>query len=133
MLANSGEQKFSEFLKLKGITFGQVTTYLFYAIDTWLIGLLVAFIILLVIAKRRGWFWVNSLIVFLVVFILRLPNFLGWTYFKNIFLEPGHLFNSTTLYLLTNGLVLLSLGIFVFFFRPLNNFIEANRLVIVNH
>ena len=133
ILIYSGESKFSEFLKHTNFTFAQVITYFFYANDAWLIGLLVAFVISLIIAKRWKWFWVNSLIVLLVVFTLKRLDFLGWSYLKEIFLEPGHLFHNTALYLLVNGLVLLALGIFVFFYGPFNNFIDNNRLVFVDH
>jgi hypothetical protein len=135
ILVNSGDKKASEFLTKNNIGPGQFVSYAFYASEAWVIGLVIAFIISLIISRRRKWFWVNSLIVFFVAFVLKRLHSLGWIYLKQIFLEPGHLFifNSTALYLLTNGLLLLLLGILAFSFRPFNDFIEKNRLAIENH
>jgi hypothetical protein len=133
ILVNSGDKKASKFLESKNISVGQFISYTFYVYKAWFVGLLVAFFISLIIANRRKWYWVNSIIMLLIVFTLKQFNFLGWTYLKVIFLKPGLLFNSTALYLLTNGIILLLLGIFVFCFRPFNNFIDNNRLIIADH
>ena len=95
------------------------------------IGLLVAFIISLTIAIRRNWFWFNSLIVLILAYTLSWFNLLGWRYLRNIFLTPGEIFKNTTLEFLTNGIILLTIGLFIFFLTKGNKFIAiGNRTVV---
>jgi len=104
--------------------------YFYYTEATWIIGLLVSFIISLVIAKRHKWFWVNSLIVFILLFVLKRWNISGWSFLKYIFLAPGEIFRSNMLLLLTNGLILLGLGFFVFYYKRFNDFIDGRKIAI---
>ena len=89
------------------------------------IGLLVALIISLTISIRQKWFWVNSIIVLVLAYSLSWFNLLGWTYLKKIFLTPGEIFRNTTLEFLTNGIILLTLGLLTFFLSKANNFIAT--------
>ena len=91
------------------------------------VGLLVAFIISLSLSIRRKWFWFNSFIVLLVAYVLSWFGLLGWTYLKIIFLTPGEIFSNTTLQFLTNGILLLSLGLLTFFMSQSNKFITAGN------
>jgi hypothetical protein len=90
------------------------------------IGLLVAFIISLTISIRRKWFWFNSFIVLTTLYVLSRFDLLGWTYLKYIFLRPGTVFKSTTFEYLTNGIILLVLGLLTFFLTKTTKFIESN-------
>ena len=104
--------------------------YFWFTEATWILGLLAAFIISLVIAKRKKWFWVNSLIVFILLFVLMRWKISGWGFLKYIFLAPGEIFRSNLLWLLTNGLVLLGLGLFVFYYKKFNDFIDGRKIAI---
>ncbi|MFI5406733.1 MAG: hypothetical protein ACHQ1D_09505 [Nitrososphaerales archaeon] len=48
---------------------------------------------------------------------------------KNIFLAPGQITSNTTIEFLINGTILLSIGVFILFFKPLNRFIEFGKIV----
>ena len=87
------------------------------------IGLLVGFGISLTISIKRKWFWFNSFLVFVLLYLLSWFNLLGWTYLKKIFITPGEVFDNTTLEFLTNGLLLLTLGLLTFFLAKTNKFI----------
>jgi hypothetical protein len=94
-----------------------------------IVGLWIAFIISLVISIRRKWFWFNSLITFLLTYFLYRFDLIGWRYLKNIFLALGQLFNDTFIELLLNGTLMLTIGLFLFFLRPILRFIDnGNKL-----
>jgi hypothetical protein len=97
-------------------------------------GLLVAFIISLTISFKRKWFWFNSFLVLVFVHILGRLDLLGWAYLKKIFLVPGEIFANTKLQFLTDGLLLLALGLLTFFLTKTNKFIAiGNQGKDVNH
>jgi glucan phosphoethanolaminetransferase (alkaline phosphatase superfamily) len=94
-----------------------------------LAGEMIALGISLTITIRRRWFWFNSLLVPVLIFLLSLFGLLGWHYLKMIFLIPGEIFSSPVMEYLANGLIMLALGLFVFFGRPTNGFIKkGNRI-----
>ena len=82
------------------------------------IGLIVAYIISWQISLRRNWFWLNSVIVFAIAFVLKYNNLLGWSSLQHVFLAPGHVFrvNSIACFL-TNGLIMLAIGLVLFFLK----------------
>ena len=135
--SSSDQEELNNFLKDKDFTAGQMITYFYYASAVWLLGLIIAFIFSLLISKKRKWFWINSLIVFLLVFFLKEYDLLGWSFLKSIFLTPGKIFKNSpyyvTLYLLTDGLILLGLGIFTFLNRRINEFIDNGNWTAQNH
>lgn len=87
-------------------------------------GLLIAFLISLIISIKQKWFWFNSLITFLLTYFLYRFDYLGWDYFKKIFLSLGQLFNNTFIEFLLNGTLLLTIGLLLFFLKPLMQFID---------
>jgi len=123
MIRNRGESDFASTLEKNNVD----PSRLFYLEVSMslgkTLGLLVAFIISLTICIKRKWFWVNSLIVFISAYTLSWFNLLGWAYLKNIFLSAGELFNNTTAEVLTNSLLLLTLGLLFFFLPSVNKFI----------
>lgn len=131
-LSNSNDDDLNNFLKDKGFTMGDLILYFYYATAVWLLGLFVAFLISLSISRRKNWFWANALIVSLLMCFLRAYDLLGWSFLKTIFLAPGEIFKSsahyTALYLLTNGTILLALGIFTFSNRRIIAFIDRGNL-----
>ncbi|MEO8770036.1 MAG: hypothetical protein ABI402_08125 [Ferruginibacter sp.] len=88
------------------------------------IGLIVAFILSVIISIKKHWFWINSLMAFLLIFSLLKLDFLGWNYLRFIFLMPGYIFNSWILRLTINGLFLLVLGFYIFFSSRINHLIS---------
>jgi hypothetical protein len=91
-------------------------------------GLLVAFIISLTISIKRHWFWANSVIVLVAAYLLGWFHLLGWQVLKNIFLAPGQVFKNTTLEFLSNGIILLGLGLLAFFSGLTNEFVSKQPL-----
>jgi hypothetical protein len=89
-----------------------------------LVGLVVAFIISLSISIKKHWFWVNAVVVLLLVYFLNRFDLLGWTFFKQVFLSPGEVFQNITIEILVNGIILLTIGLLIFFSGRLNRFIE---------
>jgi hypothetical protein len=91
------------------------------------VGLLVAFIISMTISIKRHWFWINSFIAFIVIYFPYKFDLLGWTYLKRIFWYIGQRFNNSTSEFLFNGIVLLVIGLLIFFLKRLIRFIENNN------
>jgi len=115
-----------------GTTASDLVDYLLWTTISGFVGLLVAFVISLLISIKRHWFWVNSLITFIVTYILYRYDLLGWTYLKKIFWYLGHKFNNTTVEFLFNGIILLIIGLLVFLLKRPNQFIENNKLATVS-
>lgn len=92
------------------------------------VGLLVAFIISLTISIKRHWFWVNSLFAVLLIYILYRCELLGWAYLKQFFWYLGQKFNNSAIEFLLNGVILLAIGIFIFFLKRPNQYIEEKKL-----
>lgn len=95
------------------------------------IGLLFAFIVSLTISIKRNWFWPNSFIAFILTYILFRFDLLGWSYLKILFWYPGQQFNSSTVEFSFNGIILLTIGVLIFFLRRPNQFIENKKLATV--
>jgi hypothetical protein len=81
----------------------------------------------LIISFKRKWFWFNSFLVLVLVPISGHLHLLGWAYLKKIFLMPGEIFANTTWQYLTDGLLLLSLGLLTFFLASTNKFITMGH------
>jgi len=81
-----------------------------------IVGLIIAYIISWRISVKQGWFWLNSVIVFLVAFALANFDLLGWKQLKNICMFPGLIFGKNTVpYLITDVVIMLAVGSFLFF------------------
>ena len=94
------------------------------------IGIVTAFVLSLILSIERKWFWVNSFIVLFLAYGLSWFSSLGWRYLNKIFLTPGQIFKNTLLEFLTNGLILLMLGLLTFFVAKSNKFIEKGGAAI---
>lgn len=79
-------------------------------------GELFSLIISIVICIKRKWFYLNSIIAFVCIFVLSYMDWDAWTYLKQIFLLPGKAFAGTTYYLV-NGTVLVAAGIFLLLWK----------------
>jgi hypothetical protein len=95
------------------------------------IGLLVAFAISLTISIKRKWLWLNSLLVFILSYLLKRFGLDGWKFLKMIFLTPGQYFNHhSAWYYLANGLPMLILGFVLFYSKWTNHFISNSSFKI---
>jgi hypothetical protein len=90
------------------------------------VGLLTGFIISLLISLKNKWHWLNSVIVFVVMIFLKKFKLLGWNYLKPIVLSPGDLFKSMTAHFLAPGLIMLAIGLCLFFMKWSIRFINGN-------
>ncbi len=92
------------------------------------IGLMVGLLIAILIQIKRRWFWLNSLIAFLAIFLLTRFGLSGWNIMKQVFLAPGQITHNTTIEFLINGVILLAIALFILFFKPLTRFIESGKM-----
>jgi hypothetical protein len=89
------------------------------------LGIVAAYVISWQISLRRNWFWANSVIVFFVAFVLYNFGILGLNKFHEILLLPGQIFGENSVaYVITNGVVLLGVGSFLFFKKQIINYID---------
>ena len=128
---HSNEQEIIKTLNENGTTASDLVYFSKWTGTSGFIGLLVAFIISLIISFRRHWFWVNSLFAFIVTYLLYRFDLLGWTFLKKIFWYPGQLFRKSTIEFLLNGIILLTIGLLIFFLKRPNQFIEKNKIATV--
>jgi hypothetical protein len=77
---------------------------------------LLAFILAIVICIKRKWFWLNSFIALVLLYILGFFTTSGWDVLKYIFLFPGSFFNGAAFYII-NGLIMLLLGLLFLFWK----------------
>jgi len=125
-LVINGNEKTKELLNNRSAE--DVLNISLYPIIMGTFGLILAFIISLLISKKHHWFWSNSLLAFLIIYVLRWFDVLGWPILKIFFLTPGLVFKNISLYLITNATILLLLGIFTFFNNRLQKFISNDRI-----
>lgn len=92
------------------------------------IGLLVAFIISLSISFYKKWFWLNSVLVLLITYTFFRLDFLLWDYLKVIFRFIGGFMPNITLDFLVDGLIMLFLGLLIFFSKKINQIIKFERI-----
>jgi hypothetical protein len=95
------------------------------------IGLLVAFIISLSISIYRKWFWLNSVLVLLITYTLFRLDFLLWDYLKVIFRFIGGFMPNIILDFLVDGLVMLFLGLLIFFVKKSTQLINSEKKHII--
>jgi len=78
------------------------------------IGYLIALVISFIVSNNFIGSWINTLIAFIVFFVLMKLDLTGWAVVKEVFLFPGSFFNGWKFYLL-NGTILIGFGIFFIF------------------
>jgi hypothetical protein len=123
--ANEGTEMIALFNN--GITTTDLVDFFIWTTCSGSIGLLVAFVLSLILSIRKHWFWFNSLIVLLVIYLLQWFTSLGWPYVRKVFLFKGATTHKITWEFIINGSILLALGLFVFFSRKTNRFIEKGN------
>jgi hypothetical protein len=91
-------------------------------------GMFLAFIISLLICIRQKWFWFNAFLAYAVMFLMTRFDLDGWAHFNFIFFKSGLIFGRFSRgYFITNGSVLLMLGLLLFFLKPAINFIAEGQ------
>ena len=78
-------------------------------------GLLVAFVIALLICKKRKWHWLNPAIALIFLYLMGWVETDGLNYIVQLLRLPGNSFSGIWYYII-NGLVSISLGLVTFFF-----------------
>ena len=126
-IARLGNSGLDEAVKNNKLTAPDLTYFVLWTSISGTIGLLVAFLISLFISIKRRWFWVNSLIVLLVIYFLRWLTDFGWSYLRKYFWAPGHLFSNTATEFIINGTLLIGIGLFLFFANWTNQFINQKK------
>jgi hypothetical protein len=106
-----------------GVTTGDLSLLLVWKTLAGAIGWLAAFFISLFLSIKRGWFWVNSLLS--LVFTILLLRIDLWEYTRVVFYFPGKLASVSYIEFLINGTLLLSIGLFLFFAKPIIRFITG--------
>jgi hypothetical protein len=79
----------------------------------------------LAISIKKKWYWVNSLIAFLTVYLLWRFGIMTQPYLRYLFAVPGLYFKDNTIwYFLINGLIMLAIGLMLFFLKRVTEFIK---------
>lgn len=97
-------------------------------------GLLVAYIISWSISSKKGWHWINSVIIFLLAFVFK--NFIvaNWPKFHDAIVSPGGILKIYSLWgHLLEGLVLVALGLCIFYSKKVISFIDPAKPANVNN
>lgn len=91
-------------------------------------GLIISFIISLSICIRKKWFWLNAVIVLILSLLLLKFFWILWNNVKPFAWFAGARFNNISLEFLVNGIILLSIGLFIFFSKWTNQFIQKKKV-----
>jgi hypothetical protein len=93
-----------------------------------LVGAIVAYLISWRISLKRNWFWLNSTLIFVLIYVLKLYDLLGWGQLQKALLLPGHIFRlNTRTYYITNGGVMLGIGCYLLFAKRIKRFIDGKN------
>jgi hypothetical protein len=123
---SKGDLTSKEFVE-KGFEASDLTYFMLWTSVSGFIGLLVGFIISVTLSIKRHWFWINSLLAFIAMYLLYRFDLLGWTYFKKLFGYLGQKLNNSTAEFLLNGCILLTIGILLLFLKGPTKFIESTK------
>lgn len=121
----SVSKTYDHLFKQDGFT-NRLTLFSFWAKTSPLIGLVISFVLSLMVCLVKKHFWLNSFLVLIISFILYRTGFYDSQVINTIFLSFGRLFASygIVFILIANGIFLLLIGLFVFFSKVVNDFIQ---------
>lgn len=95
-----------------------------------LVGAIVAYLISWRISLKRNWFWLNSTLIFVLIYVLKLYDLLGWSKLQKVFLLPGSIFRlNTRTYFVANACIMLSIGCFLLFSKHIKRFIDGKNAI----
>jgi len=96
-----------------------------YPLYSGLVGLVLAFVASFIISKKNGWFWGNSLIVFIAALLLFFFEHIGWNIAWRFLSFPGRkIANSIKVEFIINSILFLGIGLFIFLSGFSKRFIE---------
>ncbi|MFL9484946.1 hypothetical protein ACI6Q2_19330 [Chitinophagaceae bacterium LWZ2-11] len=128
---HSNEKDTFKILKQAHVTPDEVVQFALVVSVSGFIGLLVAVIISLTISIKRRWFWLNTSITFIITYALYKFGLLASTFLNQFFWYFEQGLNNTAIKFLLNGIILLIIGLLIFFLKPSNKFIEQNKAAAV--
>lgn len=117
----------------QGFTALDFVNFIFWSNVGKTVGLLIAFIISLIIAKKNKWFWVNSLIVLISAYGLAWTEYLGLNFLQNIYYIQ--LLTSIPIFLVLIVIFIIFIfgRVLTFFHRKTNQFINHSNRHSLNH
>jgi hypothetical protein len=100
---------------------------LIYALGTGLVGLIIGFVISFLLSIKHKWYRGNSIIILILGFIAFSIDRLYWNYLRHIFMYPGSFFKSDWAYNFTGAIVMLTIGLSLFFVKGITRFINGKK------
>ena len=91
------------------------------------LGLLISFIISLVISLKKKWGWINSVLVFVIIYSLGWLSIRGESITSVLFTAFGKLSTNLVFKISAIGMLLIMSSSLLFFSKKVNKFIAANR------
>jgi hypothetical protein len=106
----------------------QVNADLDFIMEAGNIGLLAGYVMSWIISTKKGWHWINSIVIFVLAFLIR--NFLTRSFPDNILLLPGGPFRVYSIWAhIVLPIILIGVGLLLFFSKQIIRFIDpASRM-----
>jgi hypothetical protein len=93
------------------------------------LGLLISFIISLTISLKKKWGWINSILVFLIIYSLGWLSIRGESITSVLFTALGKLSTNLKFEIFASGMLLITTSFLLFFSKKVNKFIAANSAI----
>jgi hypothetical protein len=122
------EHNYRDFNNYRGLDARRIAMIPFNAALIGLGGLLAGFVLSLLLSLKHKWFWVNSVIILLITFILFCLDRFYFDYLRPVFRFPGRLFKPDWAYILANGLIMLAIGLLLFLLKRVIKFIDGKKV-----
>lgn len=92
-----------------------------------LAALLMSFLISLLLSIRHKWYWLNSIIVLVIAVLSHYLDKHYYDYLRPVLQAPGRLFKPDWARIITNGSIMLAIGLCLFFWRRITRFIDGTK------
>ncbi|MGV3460104.1 MAG: hypothetical protein ACO1N9_06585 [Flavobacterium sp.] len=103
----------------------EVNYYIFYLSLSGLVAALITLFISIILSIKKGWHWINSVLSFVIIMILKRVDL---DYIERILFYPGWQFKSLRIGFVVNGLIMLSVSLFLFFSPIVQRFISGKKI-----
>lgn len=120
----------NEMIQKKGIGVVEITSFLITQGFAEIAGILIAVVLSFIISFKNKWFWFNSLLSLLLIFLFMRLRLTGWDQIRDFFYLPGRLSSNIVIELLINGMILLTIGLLLLFSKPIKRFIAGNPALV---